>query len=396
MNFTFTGKHRTTFLVMILIGIISIISTFMLHPHQAWSNLLWNNFFFMGIALVMVFFIAVQYVAEVGWSVVVLRIPEAMSQWLFVAMPIMIVIVLVGMMGGNHLYHWMDDSLYVKGGEHYDKILAGKSGYLNKPFFLIRVLVYSAIWCGFAYLFRKQSLAEETSGDIALHKKGIKYGAIFLVLFAITSSMMAWDFVMSIDSHWFSTMFGWYTFAGIWVSGLTMIGLMTVYLKRKNLMAAVTSHHVHDIGKFMFAFSVFWTYLWVAQYMLIWYSNLPEEIVYFRTRLDHYRWTFWIAFFLNFIIPFLVLMTRDAKRQFNILFFGGIVILCGHWLDSFNMIIPGTLTAHGNHWQLSWMEVGTTIGFLGGFLYVTFRSLAKAPLLRTKHPLMMESVQHAI
>ena len=128
MNFTFTGKHRTTFLVMILIGIISIISTFMLHPHQAWSNLLWNNFFFMGIALVMVFFIAVQYVAEVGWSVVVLRIPEAMSQWLFVAMPIMIVIVLVGMMGGNHLYHWMDDSLYVKGGEHYDKILAGKSG----------------------------------------------------------------------------------------------------------------------------------------------------------------------------------------------------------------------------------------------------------------------------
>ncbi|MBK8845608.1 MAG: quinol:cytochrome C oxidoreductase [Bacteroidetes bacterium] len=385
-----------TFGIMMLIGLVSIVCTFIFNSHQAWSNLLWANFFFMGIALVMVFFMAVQYVAEVGWSAMIMRVPEAMSQWLYVAMPIMLIIVLAGVFHQHHLWHWMDDSLYEEGGAHYDAIIAGKSGFLNKPFFIIRVLLYSLIWCGFAYYFRKRSLAEEEEGGVSIHKRNITLGAVFLVLFGISTSVMAWDFIMSIDTHWFSTLFGWYTFSGIWVSGLSMMAMIIVFLKRKNLLQDVTEHHLHDVGKFMFAFSVFWTYLWFSQFMLIWYSNLPEEVVYFRTRFEHYRWPVWIAFFLNFVFPFLILMTRDAKRKMNTLLIGGTIILCGHLLDNWNMITPGAMSSFGHHWQFSFMEVGTVIGFLGGFLYVTFNSLAKAKLVREKHPMMIESAQHSI
>lgn len=397
MNYTFNQKNKTIAFVLIAIGVISIAASFLTHSHQAWSNLLQNTFYFMGIALAGTFFLAVQYSAEVGWSVVLKRILEAMGAFLPFAAVLMLIVFfgnyIAAHNGGHYLYHWLHEALYDPASEEYDKIIAGKSGYLNLPFFIIRMLAYFVIWIGFTQLFRKLSLKEDIEGGTANYLKAKRYSAFFLVLFAVTSSTSAWDFIMSIDTHWYSTLFGWYTFAGIFISGLAVMNFILVYLVKKGYMPWITEHHLHDAGKFMFAFSIFWTYLWFAQFMLIWYANIPEEVTYFMIRIDHYKGLFLANFFINFIAPFLLLMTRDAKRKLNLLMTISVLLFIGHWIDTFLMVTPGVVK---EHWHIGWMEIGTTLGFLGLFMYVIQNALAKAPLLREKHPLLQESLHHSI
>ena len=397
MNYTFTQKNKTIAFVLMAIGLVSVIASFVTHNHQAWSNLLQNSFYFMSIALAATFFLAVQYVAEVGWSVVLKRILEAMGTFLPVGAVFMLIVFfgnyIAAHNGGHYLYHWLHMELYDPASVEYDAIIAGKAAYLNLPFFIIRMLAYFAIWIGFTHMFRKLSLKEDIEGGTENYFRAKKLAAIFLVLFAVTSSTAAWDFIMSIDTHWFSTLFGWYTFAGMFISGLAVMNFILVYLVKKGYMPWITEHHLHDVGKFMFAFSIFWTYLWFSQFMLIWYANIPEEVTYFMVRLEHYRGLFLANFFINFIAPFLLLMSRDAKRKLNLLLGVSVVLFIGHWIDIFLMITPGVVK---EAWHIGWMEIGTTLGFLGMFMYVVQHALAKAPLLREKHPLLQESLHHSI
>jgi hypothetical protein len=397
MNYTFTSKGKSITFVMIAIGIISVIASFMTHSHQAWSNLLHNTFYFMIIALAGTFFLAVQYAAEVGWSVALKRIPEAMGAFLPWAAVIMLIVIfgnmIAGNNGGHYLYHWMHHDLFDPASPEYDRIIAGKAGYLNLPFFIIRILAYFAIWIGFTVALRKLSLKEDAIGGTQPYFRAKRLSIIFLVLFAVTSSTMSWDFIMSIDTHWYSTLFGWYTFASMFVTAIAVMNFILAYLVRRGDMPWITEHHLHDAGKFMFAFSVFWTYLWFAQFMLIWYANIPEEVTYFMVRFDHYRGLFLANFFINFIAPFVVLMTRDAKRKPMTLMVVSVIIFIGHWIDTFLMVTPGVVK---EHWHIGWMEIGTTIGFLGLFMFVVQNALSKAPLLREKHPLLKESLHHSI
>ena len=386
--------------IMIIIGLITVIAQFAMHYNQTWPNLLMNNYYFMIIALGSTFFLAVQYVAEVGWSVVIKRILEAVSQYLWVAAIIMILILIFG---GHHLYHWMHHGITDPNSPEYDAIIAGKSAFLNPTFFWIRVIFYFIVWIGFAYLFRKNSLKMDAdlSSAVDCYNTNKRYGAAFLVLFAITSSTMSWDFVMSIESHWYSTLFGWYTFAGLFVTSMCILAFTVGYLKSKGYLPEVTDSHIQDIGKFMFAFSVFWTYLWFAQFMLIWYANIPEEVTYFMLRQDHYKGIWLGAFFINFICPFIILMTRDAKRKIKLLMSMSVLLFIGHWMDTYIMVIPGSMALHGHEGvpligQIGWMEIGTTIGFLGLFMYVVQHHLSKAPLVIKNHPMMEESLHHAI
>ncbi|MBP7270373.1 MAG: quinol:cytochrome C oxidoreductase, partial [Bacteroidia bacterium] len=266
-------------------------------------------------------------------------------------------------------------------------------GYLNMTFYIIRLVAYAAIWVGFTYMLRKNSLQEDINGGLSYYNSSVVVSAIFIVLFAITSSTSGWDLLMSVDSHWFSTLFGWYTFAGLFVSGMSMMALLTLYLKGRGYMQHVNDNHIHDVGKFMFAFSVFWTYLWFSQFMLIWYANLPEEVVYYKVRWENFRSLWILNLVINFIAPFLVLMTRDAKRRFGIVWVAGIIILCGHWLDVFLMVMPGTV---GTNWHIGFIEVGTGLGFLGLFLWSTFRELSKAALVPKNHPMLPETLHHHI
>ncbi len=377
-------------MVMVAIGIVAITVGFMTDKTRAWAVLLQNNFYFMAISLCGTFFMAFNYVAQAGWSVAIKRVPEAMGGFLKYAMAGMILIFLFG---HHDLYYWTHSEYYDPKSPEFDHILAGKSGFLNVPFFLIRLVIYSVIWVGFTHVLRRHSMQEDQEGGLTHYRRSITISAIFLVLFAVTSSTSAWDFLMSIDAHWFSTLFGWYTFIGLFVSGMAMMCLIILYLRSRGYLENVTENHLHDVGKFMFAFSIFWTYLWFSQFMLIWYANLPEEVVYYQVRWNYFR-SLWVAnLLINFCAPFLVLMTRDAKRQSRILWIGGIIILAGHWLDVYVMVMPGTV---GANWQIGFIEIGTMIGYLGLFIFVTLKELTKASLVPKNHPMLSESLHHHI
>lgn len=403
MTYIFSHTQRITSFVLMAIGAIAIIAGFATESHQAWSNLLWSAFFFTVISLAGTFFLAVQYAAEAGWSIGIKRIPEAMGKFLPYGSAIILLILIgnyiAGQSSGHFLYHWWDPELTHKtlaGGQpnpEYDKILAGKSGYLNLPFFFIRIILYFIIWVGFTKYFRKMSLQLDQDGSIDTYLKMRSASYKFLVLFAVTSSMMAWDLIMSLEPHWFSTLFGWYMFASLFVSGIAAIAIITVFLKKKGYLEHVNEHHLHNIGLFLFAFSVFWTYLWFSQFMLIWYANLPEEVTYFMLRQDHYLGIWVCNFFINFFPPFLLLMSRDAKRKPGLLLIISCIVLAGHWIDIFQMITPGVA---GAHWHLGWIEIGTTAGFAGLFMFTTLKALSEAPLLVKNEPFMEESLQHTL
>ena len=193
---------------------------------------------------------------------------------------------------------------------------------------------------------------------------------------------------MSIDPHWFSTLFGWYVFAGAWVSGVTTIAIITIYLKSIGYLKFVGDSHIHDLGKFMFAVSVFWAYLWFSQFMLIWYSNIPEEVTYFITRIEDYNFIFFGMVVLNLIFPLIVLMNSDFKKTYFIVILTGIVIIVGHYIDVFNMIMP---SAVGDQWSIGFSEIGGFLFFLGLFIFVVFREISKAPLLASGDPFAEES-----
>lgn len=366
------------------------------HEAASWSkrlflNLWLNNVYFTGIALIGTFFVAVQYVAYAGWSVLIKRVPEALSYFLPIGGVLMILLFLFG---GHDIFHWTHDYLYDVNDPRYDPIIAGKSGYLNTPFFLIRMVLFFALWILFFNWLRRNSINEDLHGGTSYYHKSIRISAMFLVIFGVSSSMAAWDWVLSIDTHWFSTMFGWYVFASWFVSGLAATTLAVIVLKQNGYLKMVNANHLHDLGKFVFAFSIFWTYIWFSQFVLIWYANLPEESIYFLARLDdQYAWIFFFNLLINFVFPFLVLMTRDAKRQMIMLKIVTIAILIGHWFDFYLMMMPGTMRGDAG---IGFIEIGTTLVFLGVFLITFTKGLTKASLVPVNHPFLEESIHHHV
>jgi len=357
---------------------------------RPWSSLLVACIFFLGASLLSIFFLALQYVAEVGWSVVLKRVMMAIGTFLPYVAVILLLIFTTGAfhLFGNHTYHWMAEGIMDPASSNYDAIIAGKEAYLNFGFFVVRALVYFAGWYWAVKKLISLSLQEDINGGIAYYNKSRKVSAIFLVFFAVTSSMMAWDWIMSIDTHWFSTLFGWYVFASMFVTALVVITMFVVHLKSKGLLENVNENHMHDLAKFTFAFSIFWTYLWFSQFMLIWYANIPEEVTYYLARFDDYKVPFFIALVLNFAVPVLMLISRDAKRIPGFVITIGSIILIGHYLDFFVMIMPGTV---GNHWSLGFVEIGTFLGLAGLFIRVVTKKLASIELTPKNHPMLEES-----
>ena len=336
-------------------------------------------FFFM-IALGVLAFYAIQYAAQAGWSPVLFRVMEAITYYV---LPGGILVLAVAALGGSHLFVWMDPEVVA-----HDEIIQGKVSWLNKPWFFARGILFLAGWSLYRYFSRKFSLAQDNVDGNSYFKKNFRISAGFLVFYIYTESMMSWDWIMSVDPHWFSTLFGWYVFASMLVSGITVIALITIYLKSKGLLEFVNDSHLHDLAKFMFGISIFWTYLWFSQFMLIWYSNIPEEVVYFVARIEDYTLPFFGMVAMNFLFPLLLLMNSDYKRIPWFIVMAGIVILCGHYLDIFNMIMPATVS---ERWYIGAPEIGAICLFAGLFLYIVFYALSKAPLLAKGNPFIKES-----
>lgn len=355
---------------------------------RLWTNLWINNVYFVGIAMMGVFFVALQYVAKAGWSAGLKRVPEAFGYWLPIGGMVMLILFVVA---HHDLFHWTHHYLYDPQDTRYDAIIARKKAYLNYPCYVGRMLLYFLSWIFFFHLIRRESLAEDSKGGTLPYKKMVKYSAMFIILFAITSSTAAWDWVMSIDTHWYSTLLGWYVFSSWFISGLAAITLLVVFLKAQGYLRIINANHLHDLGKFVFAFSIFWTYIWFSQFLLIYYANIPEETIYFIERLKNYVLIFFVNLILNFAFPFVVLMTRDAKRYPIFLKIVCIVLLFGHWLDFYLMIAPGVLAEDGS---FGLMEVGTILIYFAAFTHILLKKLASAPLIAPQHPLLQESIAH--
>ncbi len=382
-NYTFSQKTQIALLAVGGFGILLLLLGYLIEApngQRFWTNFLINNLFFLFIALFGGVFQALHKIAYSGWHTALQRIPEALASFL----PVSAILMFLLYFGMHDIYHWSHEGLH-------DPVLEGKAAYLNIPFFFIRMAVYFGVWIWLTRLLRKNSLQQDLSTDIKYYKKGKLLGALFMVFFAVSSSAMSWDWLMSIDAHWYSTLYGWFIFIGLFEIGIAAIILFIRFLKWKGHLEFISKEHIHDMGKYLFAFSIFWMYLWFSQYLLIWYSHIPEETAYFAPRLHDHTILFFTILVLNFVIPFLGLMTRNSKRNLKWLSLVAVVVLIGQWLNIYLLVIPGTI---GKSAQIGLTEIGFVCLYLVGFLFVVLSSLAKAPLLSKNDPLLEESFHY--
>ena len=407
-RFEFSGKLKTILLVGMVIGLISLVVEFFVlgddYHSQFWGDVVLNNTFFIGMSLTALFAMSAFITAWAGWYSVFKRLFEAINAFLVPGAIIMLIIALGNYFGWHHLYLWADDHMV----EH-DKIINGKSEFLNKNMFLMATVFFVGIWLFWRYKLRSLSLLEDAGvkGDFSAHRKMRNWAATFLPIAGYSSAVLIWLWVMSIEVHWYSTMYAWYTASSWFVGMFSVLIIMLIYLKDKGYFEMVTKEHVHDLGRYLFAFSIFWTYLFFDQYMLIWFGNNGEETVHFKIQQGNYPVIFYTIIILNFIVPFLGLMINSAKKTNWILVVVASLTFIGHWLDSWLNVKPFVAEvvehfdhAHGieNHVHLfpypNLPEIGVMIGFLSLFLYVTFVSLSKANLIPENDPYIEESIHH--
>lgn len=406
-QFVAPKRYNTLSFALMAIGVIAIIALYITSGSKSdshsqarfWASLLQNSVYFLLVTNAAMFFICATTLAWGGWQMSFRRVTEAISACVPVIGVICGVILFVIVFGGNHdIYHWTDTE-HVK----HDRALLHKSGFLNKGFFAVVTILTIALWSLLGWKMRKLSRSiDETPLNVEEGKKymwkSTVWGALYLIVFALTvMSSIPWLWLMSIDAHWYSTMYSWYTFASSFVAGVSLIALFVVFLKNNGYLEYTNNEHLHDLGKFMFAFSIFWTYLWFSQFMLIWYSNQPEETIYFVKRIGNsvrqspYSTIFWLMLIINFVAPILILMSRDSKRNYAIITFMAVLILFGHWLDFYQMVFPGVSP---DHTPLIIYDFGIGLGFAGLIMFVTGKALSKAPLLAKNHPLIKESLIH--
>jgi hypothetical protein len=402
-QFVIPKRYNSISLILMAVGILSIIILFITHGSKSdpavqarfWGSLLQNSVYFLLVVNAVMFFICATTLAWGGWQMSFRRVSEAIATCVPVIGVICLVILLAIVFGGNHVvYHWTDTE-HVK----HDDVLLHKSGFLNKGFFTVWTIITIVGWWLLGKKIRNLSLQTDAAplsveeGKRYIWKNTV-WSALFIVLFALTvMSSIPWLWLMSIDAHWYSTMYSWYTFASTFVAAIALITLYVVFLKNNGYLPYTNNEHLHDLGKFQFAFSIFWTYLWFSQFMLIWYANIPEETTYFQPRIEGaYRGIFMFNLIINFVAPLLILMKRSSKRNYGTITMMSVLILFGHWLDFYQMVFPA-LTG-GDHVPFMLVDFGIGLGFVGVIMYVTARSLAKAPLNAKNHPFFKESIIH--
>lgn len=349
-QFVFEAKQKRVLLGGIALGVVCLVLSFLNDDEfhtRFWTNYLHNAVYFTGIAFMSMFFLAAQITAFAGWNTVIKRIWEAMSQFMWVGIILMGVLA-IGVWGHHHhLYHWNTPGITDPNSPIYDKILAGKKGFLNPTFYTVSVVGFLALWYYWAFKLRQASVDQDTkeTPSFDYYKKQRKWAASFLPIGGFLSTVFLWESVMAVDPHWYSTMFAWYATASLWLASISLTTMIIIYLKSLGYMEYVNRSHLHDVGKFLFGISVFWTYLWFDQFMLIWYANNGEETIYFKERMEHYPILFWGNLLINFVLPFFILMRNDTKRKFGTMFFVALFVFVGHWWDFFYMIKPGARIA---------------------------------------------------
>ncbi|HRY98484.1 MAG TPA: hypothetical protein P5550_05430 [Bacteroidales bacterium] len=380
------GKRlRAISFVLIAVGLASLAYGFITDPQRAWANLLLNNFYFLSLGIGAAFFYALQYISQSGWSAQFKRVPEAM---MFI-IPVAAAVSLLLLFGLDHLYHWAHD-----GAADHDALLAHKSPYLNVPFFAIRIIAFFGLWILLTQLLRRLSLREDKEGGMRFFERSEFWSKVLIFVIALTFSLASFDFIMSIDPHWYSTLFALKNFVAAFYHGSAVIVLIVLLLHSRGYFDGLNSSHLLDFARYLFMLSIVWGYLYFAQFMLIWYANIPEETVYFHSRWadPSFKFLFYANIVLNWFIPFIVLISQKADKNKTVLMIVCLVLIVGQYVDLYDQIFPGTV----GRAAFGITELGTWLGFAGLFSLVVSWALSKAPIIARNHPYLSESVFHHV
>ena len=356
---------------------------FFLDAKQFYHSYLAAFVFWTTIALGGLFFTMLHHLTGATWSVVLRRFSEA----IMVILPVLAILFLPIIPGMHDLYHWTHEEAVAA-----DHILQQKEPYLNIPFFLIRAVFYFGVWFLLARTLKKYSTQQDNAPEPSLTDKMRRFSAPGMLLFAVTLTYAAFDWLMSLNPHWYSTIFGVYIFSGSLLSVLAFILLAALYLRGKDvLQSVITLEHYHDLGKLLFGFTVFWAYIAFSQYMLIWYGNIPEETEFFLQRWEgSWKYVSMVIVFFHFALPFLILVTRAAKRNLALMKVMGFWFLIIHYVDIHWIVMP---TLHTEGFSLSWIDFTTLIGIGGLFVWYFWKQFAQQATVPINDPKLQSSIQ---
>lgn len=382
-KFIVSKKFSIIAYVLIAVGIISLAFGFATDSKRAWANYLLNNYYFISLAIGAAFFVAIQYIAQAGWSSAFKRVPEAMAAWL----PFGGVLMLLLILGIPSLYEWSNKDVIEN---HH--LIQLKTPYLNVPFFVFRLVLFLGLWIFLTKYLRRLSLKEDMYGGLEYFEKSEFYSKIFIFVLAVTFSVFAIDMLMSLDAAWFSAIFAAKSFIAAFLHASTVIALIVILLNGQGKFPMLNKSHIHDFTRYIFMTSIIWSYFNFAEYMLIWYGNIPEETVWFAHRFENpvFKTLFFVNIIINWLIPFIVLMPKLTSRNKTVLTSVILLLIVGQYVELYYIIWPSVI----HEAKFGWVEIGTFIGFAGAFALVVATWLGKASLVPKNHPYLEESIQH--
>ena len=377
--------ERSGLVTLAVLGAAAAAAGAAMNPDRLWASWLLVGYYSLGLALSGLCLVAIHYTTGASWSVVVRRTAEAMASTL----PLGVLLLAVAFLMRPRLYSWTEGLGALAG----DPAAVFKRAWLSRSFFLVRAATYVVLWGGFAAAITRRSRRQDADSALRWTKANVRLSAAFLPVFGVTFTLASIDWIMSLEPSWYSTIFAFYNFAGLLQSGLAVLILVTFWMEgRGPLRGVLNAEHRHDLGKLLFALSSFWMYLWFSQYLLIWYANVPEETAYFVRRAQGG----WLALqlanvLLNWVVPFVALLSREAKRRRSTLAAIAATVLVGRWLDLYLMIFPSVV---GDSPRLAFWEVGTTAGALGCFVLMLVWILRQAPTIPIGDPQLDESLRY--
>ncbi|MNJ98575.1 hypothetical protein D3C87_163420 [compost metagenome] len=385
-KFETPAKLKTISFALIAIGLLTFVIGLIKNPDRLWTSYLVSFFFFACMGLGGLFWSAIQNITKAGWSVSIRRYAEATTAYI----PVMIVSSLVLLIGLKVLYPWANAEVI----EH-SPVVAAKTGYLNLGFFAVRMLIFGFGCWMFKRVIVGNSLKQDVSGDENLTHKNVGWSIGFILFFSLLFTLFSMDLLMSLLPTWYSTIFGIYCFSGLFQAFLAFLAIVVVVMKRNGTVKGyVTDDHQHDVVKFLKGFTVFWAYIAFSQFMLIWYANIPEETEYYIMRAQG-GWMpiSMILLIFRFIVPFILLLPRDAKRNDSLVIGVSVLVLVMQYLDIFWMVYPNFFDGH---MVFGFWEIGIFAGFAGIFLLCITTFWSRHSLVPLKDPRMHEAISHHV
>ena len=369
---------------LMTLGVIGLVYGFLTDTQRTWANLLLNNYYFLSLAIGAAFFFSLQYISQSGWSAMFRRIPEALMAFI----PYASIIMLLLFFGLHDIYQWSNPDVVA-----HDELLQHKAPYLNIPFFMIRIVIFCGSWVLLTRYLRKLSLQEDNLAGMAMFEKMEFWSKIFIFVLALTFSIASFDWIMSIDEHWFSTIFAFKNFGAAFYHGTSLVALVVIVLHKKGYFKDLNEYHLLDFSRYMFILSIIWGYLYFTQFALIWFGNIPEETIYYARRWEN-GWIVFIFFnfAINWFIPFIVLLPQKLDKNINVVYAICILLLIGLYTDIYEQVMPYFLKSP----SFGIIEFGVLAGMAGLFLFAFSKALAKASLIPINHPYLEESIHHKV